>query len=59
MSDQNAAKHELSITRFIDASPETVYKVWTERAPANGGRRAPTPRRWSISSFAPADAPTR
>lgn len=23
--------HELSITRFIGASPETVYRVWTER----------------------------
>jgi uncharacterized protein YndB with AHSA1/START domain len=23
--------HELSITRFIDAPPETVYRVWTER----------------------------
>lgn len=30
MNEQNAA-HELSITRLIDASPETVYKVWTER----------------------------
>ena len=24
-------KHELSVTRFIDAPPETVYRVWTER----------------------------
>ncbi|EIM29339.1 SRPBCC family protein [Microvirga lotononidis] len=32
MPDQNAAAHELSITRLIDASPEAVYKVWTERA---------------------------
>jgi uncharacterized protein YndB with AHSA1/START domain len=31
MIDQNAAKHELSITRLIHALPETVYKVWTER----------------------------
>lgn len=23
--------HELSITRFIGAPPETVYRVWTER----------------------------
>ncbi|HEV2747352.1 MAG TPA: SRPBCC family protein [Allosphingosinicella sp.] len=27
MSDQ----HELSVTRFIEAPPETVYRVWTER----------------------------
>lgn len=26
-----AAAHELSITRFIDAPPETVYRVWTQR----------------------------
>jgi len=26
-----SAAHELSITRLIDASPETVYRVWTER----------------------------
>jgi uncharacterized protein YndB with AHSA1/START domain len=26
-----AAPHELSITRLINASPETVYRVWTER----------------------------
>jgi uncharacterized protein YndB with AHSA1/START domain len=25
------SEHELSITRFIDASPETVYRVYTER----------------------------
>jgi uncharacterized protein YndB with AHSA1/START domain len=25
------ASHELSITRLIDASPNTVYRVWTER----------------------------
>lgn len=30
MAEQNAA-HELSITRRIGASPETVYRVWTER----------------------------
>ncbi|PVE25010.1 ATPase [Microvirga sp. KLBC 81] len=30
MTDQSAA-HELSITRSINASPETVYRVWTER----------------------------
>ena len=29
MSD--TAAHELSVTRFIDAPPETVYRVWTER----------------------------
>jgi len=29
-SDANALK-ELSVTRFIDAPPETVYRVWTER----------------------------
>jgi uncharacterized protein YndB with AHSA1/START domain len=27
----NAAAHELSITRYIDVSPEAVYRVWTER----------------------------
>ncbi|MBA1155356.1 SRPBCC family protein [Microvirga mediterraneensis] len=31
MTDQNAA-HELSITRLIEASPEIVYEVWTQRA---------------------------
>jgi uncharacterized protein YndB with AHSA1/START domain len=31
MTEQNAAKHELLITRLIGASPETVYRVWTER----------------------------
>ena len=30
MTNQPAA-HELSITRLIDAPPETVYRVWTER----------------------------
>jgi uncharacterized protein YndB with AHSA1/START domain len=25
------AKHELSVTRFVDAPPETVYRVYTER----------------------------
>ena len=25
------SEHELSITRFIDAPPETVYRVYTER----------------------------
>ncbi|HEV2566396.1 MAG TPA: SRPBCC family protein [Microvirga sp.] len=31
MTDQFAANHELVVTRLIDAPPETVYKVWTER----------------------------
>jgi uncharacterized protein YndB with AHSA1/START domain len=31
MSERNAAAHELTVTRLIDASPETVYRVWTER----------------------------
>jgi uncharacterized protein YndB with AHSA1/START domain len=30
MTSPNAA-HELSITRLIQASPEAVYRVWTER----------------------------
>lgn len=30
MANQSAV-HELSITRLIDASPEIVYRVWTER----------------------------
>jgi len=28
---QGPALHELSITRTIDAPPETVYRVWTQR----------------------------
>lgn len=31
MSKEAAAPRELSITRLIHASPETVYRVWTER----------------------------
>jgi uncharacterized protein YndB with AHSA1/START domain len=31
MSDEPIAQHELSITRFIAAPPETVFHVWTER----------------------------
>jgi uncharacterized protein YndB with AHSA1/START domain len=31
MTGQPAPAHELLITRLIDASPETVYRVWTER----------------------------
>ncbi|MCB5174901.1 MULTISPECIES: SRPBCC family protein [Microvirga] len=31
MTDTSAAPHELVITRLIDAPPETVYRVWTER----------------------------
>lgn len=31
MTSQSAAMRELSITRFIDAPPEAVYRVWTER----------------------------
>jgi uncharacterized protein YndB with AHSA1/START domain len=27
----STSQHELSITRFIDAPPETVYRIWTER----------------------------
>ncbi|MEZ0172544.1 SRPBCC family protein [Microvirga sp. TS319] len=30
MTNETAA-HELSIARLIDAPPETVYRVWTER----------------------------
>ncbi|KLK94043.1 ATPase [Microvirga vignae] len=30
MTNQPAA-HELSVTRWIDAPPEAVYRVWTER----------------------------
>ena len=32
MTDQKGAAHELSITRLIEASPEAVYTIWTERA---------------------------
>ncbi len=31
MTDQPSAVFELSISRLIDAPPETVYRVWTER----------------------------
>ena len=31
MTSQKKAAHELSVTRLIGASPETVYRVWTER----------------------------
>jgi uncharacterized protein YndB with AHSA1/START domain len=31
MASQPADLRELSITRLIDAPPETVYRVWTER----------------------------
>jgi uncharacterized protein YndB with AHSA1/START domain len=31
MTDHHAAEHELSVTRLIEAAPEAVYRVWTER----------------------------
>src|SRR3546814_10352232 len=31
MASEPHAAHELSITRSIDAPPETVYRIWTER----------------------------
>jgi uncharacterized protein YndB with AHSA1/START domain len=31
MSHEPAAPYELSVTRLIEASPETVYRIWTER----------------------------
>ncbi len=31
MTHQPTATHELSITRHIEAPPEIVYRVWTER----------------------------
>jgi uncharacterized protein YndB with AHSA1/START domain len=31
MTAQPAVLHELSITRLIDAPPQSVYRVWTER----------------------------
>jgi uncharacterized protein YndB with AHSA1/START domain len=31
MNHHDAAEYELTITRLIQASPETVYRVWTER----------------------------
>jgi uncharacterized protein YndB with AHSA1/START domain len=31
MTDHHAAGHELSVTRLIEAAPEAVYRVWTER----------------------------
>ena len=48
MTDPNAAKHELSITRFIAASPEAVYKVWTERT---GEWWAPRPYTTPVVEF--------
>ena len=48
MTDPNAAKHELSITRLIAASPEAVYKVWTERT---GEWWAPRPYTTPIVEF--------
>ncbi len=48
MTDPNAAKHELSITRFIAASPEAVYKVWTKRT---GEWWAPRPYTTPIVEF--------
>ncbi len=32
MNEQAKSELELSVTRYIDAPPETVYRVWTERA---------------------------
>ena len=48
MTDPNAAKHELSITRFIAASPEAVYKVWTKRT---GEWWAPRPYTTPVVKF--------
>ncbi len=31
MTDRTNAAHELSITRFIEAPPDVVYRVWTGR----------------------------
>lgn len=31
MTSETPAAHELSVTRYIEATPETVYRVWTER----------------------------
>jgi uncharacterized protein YndB with AHSA1/START domain len=31
MADTAPAAHELSVTRLIQAPPETVYRIWTER----------------------------
>jgi len=48
MTNQTAAKHELSITRLIHASPEIVYKVWTERT---GEWWAPRPYTTPVVDF--------
>ena len=47
MADQSAP-HELSITRFIDAPPEVVYRVWTERT---GEWWAPKPYATPVVEF--------
>lgn len=31
MTTDTAAPRELSVTRYIDAPPEEVYRIWTER----------------------------
>ncbi|HEX8307534.1 MAG TPA: SRPBCC domain-containing protein [Allosphingosinicella sp.] len=41
-------QHELSITRFIDAPPETVYRVYTERTEQWW---APAPWKTRIAAF--------
>ena len=48
MTDPAPAAHELSITRLIEASPEAVYKVWTERT---GEWWAPRPYTTPIVDF--------
>jgi uncharacterized protein YndB with AHSA1/START domain len=48
MTAQNVAQHELSITRLIHASPEIVYKVWTERT---GEWWAPRPYTTPVVDF--------
>ena len=45
--------HELSITRFIHASPEAVYRAWTERL-GEWWAPNPKPRPWSSSTCGPA-----
>jgi uncharacterized protein YndB with AHSA1/START domain len=32
MTSRNEAAHEVSVTRLIEASPEIVYRIWTELA---------------------------
>lgn len=48
MSAEHEASHELAVTRFIAASPETVFDVWTKRT---GEWFAPLPYKTPVAEF--------